>query len=136
MSINRRIGAESGIEYTYMNSNVETVIGQLAQNLHFIGIPVRIDFRAVSWQGLDMYIGINAKAEKCIAASIGHVRCEEKRLQWSAGAFAGIQYHLGKHSHLYFQPELSYYFTKTDLITYRTENPCIFSLNAGLRFDL
>lgn len=136
MGINNRFGAESGIEYTYMNSNIETVIGQLAQNLHFIGIPVRFDYRALSWQGLDMYIGVSAKAEKCIAASIGHVRCEEKRLQWSAGAFAGIQYQLGKHSHLYLQPELSYYFTETDLITYRTENPCIFSLNAGLRFDL
>lgn len=136
MGINNCFGAESGIEYTYMNSNIETVIGQLTQNLHFIGIPVRFDYRALSWQGLDMYIGVSAKAEKCIAASIGHVRCEEKRLQWSAGAFAGIQYQLGKYSHLYLQPELSYYFTETDLITYRTENPCIFSLNAGLRFDL
>lgn len=136
MDLNKRTGAESGIEYTYMHSTVETVVGKLDQNLHFIGIPLRFDFRAFSWNGLDMYFGLGGKAEKCIGASLGQVECEEKRLQWSAGAFAGIQYNLGKRAHLYFQPEFSYSFSKTDLITYRTENPFVFSLNAGVRFDL
>lgn len=136
MDMNSRIGAESGIEYTYMHSTVETVVGKLDQNLHFIGIPLRFDFQVFSWKGVDMYIGIGGKAEKCIAASLGQVRCEEKQLQWSADAFAGIQYKVGRRAHLYLQPEFSYCFTNTDLITYRTDNPCIFSLNAGLRFDL
>ena len=131
-----RIGAECGLEYTYMHSSVESMAGQLSQNLHFIGIPVRFDARVCSWNGFDMYAGIGIKAEKCVAASIGHVQCEEKRIQWSAGTFAGVQYQIGKRTHLYFQPDLSYYLTKTDLITYRTENPFTFSLNAGIRFDL
>ena len=74
--------------------------------------------------------------EKCVSASLGTVLCEESRLQWSAEAFGGIQYRLGGRAHLYFQPELSYYFTRTDLITYRTEHPLGLSLHAGLRFDL
>lgn len=138
MDITSRIGAECGIDYTFMHSDVETEteVGQLSQNLHFIGIPLRFDTRIWSWNGFDMYAGIGVKAEKCIAASLGQVQCDERRLQWSTETFAGAQCNIGRRTHLYFQPELSYYLTKTDLITYRTENPLTFSLNAGIRFDL
>ena len=136
IDLTSRMGAECGLEYTYMHSSVESMAGKLSQNLHFIGIPVRFDARVCSWNGFDMYAGIGIKAEKCVAASIGHVQCEEKRIQLSAGTFAGVQYPIGRRAHLYFQPDLSYYLTKTDLITYRTENPFTFSLNAGIRFDL
>ena len=132
--INSRIGAECGVEYTYMHSNVKTEVGQLSQNLHFIGVPVRLDTRVWSWNKFDIYAGLGAKVEKC--ASYGDVRCEEIRLQWSAETYAGIQYKVSKHAHLYFQPDISYYFTKTDLITYRTEHPLTVSMNLGLRFDL
>ena len=136
MDLTSRIGIESGVEYTYMHSDIETVVGNLSQNLHFIGIPLRFDTQVLSWSGLDMYLGIGGKAEKCVAASLGQVKCEEKRMQWSAGVFAGVQYQIGGNTHLYFQPEMNYSFTDTDLITYRTENPMIFSINAGFRFDL
>ena len=136
MDLTPRFGAECGMEYTYMHSGIEAETERLSQNLHFIGIPVRLDTRIWSWNGFDMYAGIGVKAEKCVAASLGQVQCEEKRLQWSTGTFAGVQYSIGRHTSLYFQPELSYYLTKTDLITYRTENPLTFSLNAGVRFDL
>ena len=43
---------------------------------------------------------------------------------------------IGAKTSLYLQPSLSYYFTKTELVTYRTENPLCFTLQAGLRFDL
>lgn len=137
VDLTARSGVECGIEYTYIHSSVGGESEQLlSQALHFIGIPVRFDTQLLSWRGFDLYAGVGVKAEKCISASLGQVRCEEKRLQWSAGTFAGIQYRIGKQSHLYFQPDLSYYLTKTDLITYRTENPLTFSLNAGIRFDL
>lgn len=134
--ITKRMGLESGIEYTYLHSDVDSEAGQLDQRLHFVGIPIRMDFRLWTRKSVDLYVGLGAKAEKCISASLGKVSCEEKTLQWSAGAFAGAQYKLGSRSYLYFQPEFSYGFTKTDLITYRTENPFVFSLNAGIRFDL
>lgn len=136
MEMTPRIGVESGIEYTILHSTVNSQVGQMDQQLHFVGIPVRVDTRLWTRNGLDLYAGLGAKAEKCVAASLGKIACEEPRLQWSAGAFAGVQYRIGPRAHLYFQPDFSYIFTKTELITYRTENPLVFSLNAGLRFDL
>lgn len=136
MAFTSRWGMESGIEYTYLHSGVESAVGRLDQRLHFIGIPVRMDARLLSRGGFDLYAGVGAKAEKCLAASLGQVRCEENRIQWSAEAIAGVQYGIGNRAYLFFQPEASYYLTKTDLVTIRTEKPISFTLHAGLRFDL
>ena len=131
-----RFGVECGVDYTYLHSSMESAVGRLDQQLHFIGIPVRLDTRLFSRDGIDLYAGVGAKAEKCISASLGQIRCEENRIQWSAEAFAGVQYGIWNKAHLFFQPEVSYYFTETDLVTYRTENPFTLTIHAGLRFDL
>jgi len=130
------LGVESGAEYTYLHSTQESAAGTLDQRLHFVGIPLRVDFRIWQLGSFDLYAGFGAKLEKCVSASLGRVACEEPRLQFSAEAFGGIQFQLWGRAHLYLQPSLSWYLTQTDLITYRTENPLGFSLNAGLRFDL
>jgi len=136
MGLTSRIGLESGLEYTYLHSVEEYGNQRLDQRLHFIGIPLRADVRLWSLRGFDVYAGLGAKMEKCFAASLGVVASREPRLQWSAEAFLGLQYRLGPWASLYFQPELSYYFTKTELVTARTENPLSLSLQAGFRFDL
>ena len=130
------LGVESGAEYTYLHSTQESAAGTLDQRLHFVGIPLRVDFRIWQLGSFDLYAGFGAKLEKCVSASLGRVACEEPRLQFSADAFGGIQFQLWDRAHLYLQPSLSWYLTQTDLITYRTENPVGFSVNAGLRFDL
>ena len=136
LDLTPRLALESGLEYTYLHSVEESVAGRLDQRLHFVGIPLRLNARLWSRDGWDLYAGVGGKVEKCVAASLGKIQCEEPRLQGTAEAFGGIQYRLGSRVHLYFQPELSYYFTRTDLITYRTEHPLGLSLHAGLRFDL
>lgn len=136
MALTSRWGVESGIEYTYLHSAVESMAGDMDQQLHLIGIPLRMDVRLWSHDRFSLYAGLSAMAEKCVAASVGKISCEEKRVLWSTGTFAGVQYQIGGQAYLFFQPQLSYSITNTDLITYRTENPLVFSLNAGLRFDL
>ena len=136
LSLTPRIGLESGVDYTYLHSVEDLGNESLDQRLHFIGIPLRADVRIWSRNGFDLYSGLGVKLEKCVAATLGRISCDEPHLQFAAGAFAGLQYRLGARSWLYFQPELSYYFTRTELITCRTENPVSVSLQAGLRFEL
>lgn len=130
------LGVESGVEYTYLHSVADSYLGTQDQRLHFIGIPVRMD--AIIWSNrlLEVYAALGGKAEKCVSASLGRINCDEPRLQWSAELAGGIQYHLWDRVNLYLQPELEWYLTQTDLITYRTEHPLGFALHAGLRFDL
>lgn len=136
LDLTPRLALESGLEYTYLHSVEESVAGRLDQRLHFIGIPLRMETTLWTWDRLGFYAGIGGKVEKCVAASLGKIQCEEPRLQGTAEAFGGIQYRLGSRVHLYFQPELSWYLTKTDLITCRTEHPLGLTLHAGLRLDL
>lgn len=136
LDLTPRLAVESGLEYTYLHSVEESVAGRLDQRLHFVGIPLRLNARLWSRDGWDLYAGVGGKVEKCVAASLGKIQCEEPRLQGTAEAFGGIQYRLGSRVHLYFQPELSWYLTKTDLITCRTEHPLGLTLHAGLRLDL
>ena len=129
------LGIGSGIEYSYLHSVASSIMANVDQRLHFIGIPLRFDARLWSNHHWEVYAGLGGKAEKCISASYGNLKCEEPRLQWSAEAFGGIQYRIWNNTSLYLQPELSWYLTQTDLVTYRTEHPFGLSFNVGLRFD-
>lgn len=131
-----RFSIETGLNYTYLHS-VEDNKGSLSdQKLHFAGIPLRAEYAVISKGNFSLYAGAGASVEKCLKASVGRRSYDEKRLQWAGETFAGAEYKLWKSTSLYLQPTVSYWFTYTDLVTYRTENPLVFSVDAGLRFHL
>ena len=131
-----RFSIETGLNFTYLHS-IEDNNGSLSdQKLHFAGIPLRAEYAVIRKGNFSLYAGAGASMEKCLKASIGSRSYSEKRLQWAGEAFAGTEFILWKNTSLYLQPKLSYWFTDTDLITYRTENPLVFSIDAGLRFHL
>lgn len=131
-----RFSIETGLNYTYLHS-VEDNFGSLSdQKLHFAGIPLRASYAFIRKGTFSLYAGAGTSVEKCLRASIGSRSYDEKHLQWAGEAFAGAELKLWKSTSLYLQPTVSYWFTDTDLVTYRTENPLVFSVNAGLRFHL
>lgn len=131
-----KFSIETGLNYTYLHS-VENNNGSLSdQRLHLAGIPVRAEYAIVLNNNFSIYAGAGASVEKCLKASLGKKTYNEKRLQYAAETFAGAELRLWKNTSLYLQPTLSYWLTDTDLITYRTENTLVFSVDAGLRFRL
>lgn len=134
--LSHRLSFETGLNYTYLHS-VEDDHGFLSdQRLHLAGIPLRAEFALIRRRAFSLYAGAGATLEKCLKASIGSRTYSERRLQCSGEAFAGAEYNIWKNTSLYLQPTVSYWFTETDLITYRTENPLVFSISAGIRFHL
>lgn len=127
-----RIFAESGIEYSYLHSKQDDIHSEL----HFAGIPLRMDFVILTAGPVELYAGAGGKVEKCLKASLGGIEVKERDLQWSASARIGSQIRLAENVRLYLEPDLSYYFTKTTITTYRTENPLGLTVRAGLRFDI
>ena len=76
----------------------------------------------MNWQFLDtgrfsLYAGAGGMIEKCVSAKFGSRAMDEPGVQWSVLGAAGAQYDLGGLVGLYFEPEVSYYFTETDLRT-------------------
>lgn len=128
---------ESGLVYSLLRAEVAVQYGngKLQQRLHLIGVPLRLNWRILDRSGFSLYIGAGAMAEKCIRARFGNETVEEKGFQGSVFGVAGMQYRLGGPAALYFEPEVSYYFTKTQLRTSRTDSPVSLSLQLGVRFS-
>ncbi|HIW66206.1 MAG TPA: PorT family protein [Candidatus Alistipes intestinipullorum] len=131
------LSLESGVIYTLVRSDVQTRYSSedVSQKLHFIGIPLRLNWRFFERGRLSLYIGAGGMAEKCVSAKFGTTSVNESALQWSALAAVGLQYRLGEVVGLYFEPEGSYYFTETRLRTVRTESPMTLSLRLGVRLS-
>lgn len=127
-----RLWLESGIEYTRMHSRLDG----LHTVMHYAGIPLRVDCRLFSTSRFEVYAGLGGKAEKCLKATLGGVKVSEPKLQWSGSALLGAQARLSGSAWIYVQPDLTYYFTKSTLVSYRSENRLGLTVNAGLRFDI
>jgi len=127
-----RISLESGLDFTRLHSRLDGIHTMM----HFAGIPLRANVSLFSAGPLEVYAGAGGKAEKCLKASIGGMEYKEPKIQWSGSALLGAQARITRSAYLYLQPELSYYFTKTRLASYRTENRFGMTVNAGLRFSL
>ena len=121
----------SGIEYFYLNSSVA---GE-RQTLHWLGVPLNYKYRIVNRQSWAAGLGAGATLEKCLNASLlGHDYKENA--QMSARVFADLRFALTPVLSLYACPELSYYFTETNLPIYRSGKPLAFGVTAGLAIEL
>lgn len=131
------LSLESGVNYTLLRSDVRAQYSSddVSQKLHFIGIPLRLNWQFFERGRFSLYIGAGGQVEKCVSAKFGSKSVDEPGVQWSALAAAGAQYRIGKLVGLYFEPEGSYYFTQTGLRTARTDSPLTLTLRLGMRLS-
>lgn len=125
----------SGVHYTLLRSEatVSQQSARLRQRLHFIGIPVRVEVRFLRRSDFSLYAGAGVMAEKCVGGRLGDRPVRIPSVQWSVGGSVGAQYALGGHAALYFEPDLSYYLTRSELRTVRTDSPLTLSLRLGVK---
>ena len=131
------LSLESGVNYTLLRSDVTVKYSSedVSQKLHFIGIPLRMNWQFLERGRFSLYIGAGGMVEKCVSAKFGSKSMDEPGVQWSALAAVGAQYRLGGMVGLYFEPEGSYYFTETNLKTARTDSPLTLTLRLGVRLS-
>lgn len=131
------LSLETGVNYTLLRSEVSYWKGaeEFSQKLHFIGVPLRLNWQFFERGRFSTYIGAGGMLEKCVAAKFGTRSVEEPAVQWSVSGAAGVQYRLGNVVGLYFEPEVSYYFTDTRLRTSRSDAPLTLTLRLGMRFS-
>lgn len=130
------LSLDCGLNYTLLRSDVRLPYSSedVSQVLHFIGIPLRLNWQFVERGPFSAYLGGGGMVEKCVAARLGSEFVGEKALQWSLAAALGAQYRLGNHVALYFEPEVSCYLTDTELRTSRTDASPTLTLRLGMRF--
>lgn len=127
---------ESGVTYTCLSSDVtfEGSLDKLKQKLHYIGIPIRANWSFVNNKHFTAYISAGGSAEKCVYGKIGSENETVEPLQLSVTGAIGAQYNVNRRIGLYVEPGISYFFDDGSMIqTIRKENPCNFTLHAGIR---
>ncbi|MBR4568384.1 MAG: hypothetical protein IKO24_01405 [Bacteroidales bacterium] len=133
LPLNDHLFLESGLYYSYLHSTSHAVSDQ---SLHFVGIPVKAGWRMGMSRRTSLSFSAGAKAEKCILALRDGQRFKEPGIQLAAVGSAAFQYDFTSHVGIFLAPELSYWFTKTELPTYNTENPFNLSLKAGINLTV
>ena len=133
LPLNGHLFLESGLYYSYLHS---TSHAGSDQSLHFVGIPVKAGWRMGMSRRTSLSFSAGAKAEKCILALRDGQRFKEPGIQLAAVGSAAFQYDFTSHVGIFLAPELSYWFTKTELPTYNTENPFNLSLKAGINLTV
>lgn len=127
---------ETGLTYTYLASDVEfdNSSEKLSQKLHYLGIPVRANWNFVDNKNFTMYVSAGGAVEKCIYGKVGSESETVKPVQVSVMGAVGAQYNISNKVGLYVEPGVSYFFDDGSPVqTIRKENPCNFTLQAGIR---
>lgn len=130
------LSLETGLNYTLLRSNV-TVSGrvkEVRQELHLIGIPLRVSWSFLQAGPFSMYVGAGGMAEKCVSARFGSENVQEKRILWSLSGLVGAQLRLGRWAGIYFEPSVTHYLTNSSLRTTYTDSKAALDLRIGLRF--
>lgn len=129
--VGKRMYIGSGVEYFYLRSSVA---GE-KQILHWLGIPLNFKYSLVQNRAWTAGIGAGATAETCLNASLLGREYKED-MQFSAKLFADLRFPITRVLSLYACPEISYYFTQTNLPIYRSGKPVAFGVTAGLAINL
>ena len=152
---NERLGIESGLTYTLLNSTFTTAAGTAngnttgKQTLHYIGIPLNVTYNIIGSKLFNVYASAGGAMEKAVGGyfeTTGHVEgkrsetnrnsLKPKELQWSLNASAGAQVNVLNQLGLYVEPGISYRIPSGSHVrSIYTDKKLDFSIGFGIRFN-
>ena len=152
---NERLGIESGLTYTLLNSTFTTAAGTAngnttgKQTLHYIGIPLNVTYNIIGSKLFNVYASAGGAMEKAVGGyfeTTGHVdgkrsetnrnSLKPKELQWSLNASAGAQVNVLNQLGLYVEPGISYRIPSgCHVRSIYTDKKLDFSIGFGIRFN-
>jgi hypothetical protein len=133
-------------DYTALSGTTET---RTERYLHYLGIPLNIQYRAWEWRGLSLYLSGGPMVETAVGARVetrsfvsGKPASEQwetlscRDWFWSLNAGAGLQFKIARETALYLQPCLSWHIPGGYHIeSSYTARPLSFELDFGVRWS-
>ena len=135
-----RLSINTGLNYTRYASDRTRIFSDYTyqndrQYVHYLGIPVRLDWMIVNRKHFNFYLGAGIQADKCIYATVGGERLHEKEVLFGLNGAMGLQFNIVPMVGLYFEPDISYSLNEGSIQTYRSREPFVVTLRGGLRFN-
>ena len=140
-----KLSIGAGVNYTYLQRDFSALVNKVkyptaTSRLHYMGLTASVFYDFIQEGRLTVYGRAGGAVDKCISAKyiLGDYSMNQdaEGLQWSANAGVGIEYRIAKPLSIFVDPSASYYFDCNQPKSIRTEQPLMFSLEAGLRFSL
>lgn len=135
----------TGLQYTYLVNHISGSTFDLKQELHYLGIPVKLAVNLVKRGDFVVYSAIGGTVEKGLAGVQTSVVEGEgtwkgnqsiEGIQCSLTGQFGLSYNLSNSLLLYLEPGVAWYIPSDQPVSNRTEEPFNFNLSLGLRYKL
>ena len=147
----KRIGLESGLQYTRLNSLFQTGEGinriDEKQRIDYLGVPLKVSYRIWSGKHVGIYTSAGVTLEIPVKSTVTteYILNNQPQLrdshhldvplQWSTGIGIGVQYNITPTIGIFAEPGVQYYIPDgSGFETYRTQHPFTITIPAGLRF--
>ena len=123
--LNQFLGIETGVQYSHVPTD--------ERNLHYIGVPVKVNAKFVKTPKVDLYASAGGVAEKCIAGAPSN-NFKNEPIQLAVTAGIGANYKLNDRMALFVEPTVSHHFkTDSKQETTRTGRPTNLNVLCGVR---
>ena len=135
----------TGIQYSYLANHITGSSFNLKQELHYLGIPVKLAVNLVKRGDFVVYSALGGTIEKGLAGVQtstvdGEGTWKGKQsvqgIQTSLTGQFGLSYSLNSNFLLYFEPGVAWYIPNDQPVSNRTEEPFNFNLSLGIRYKL
>ena len=144
LPLSKQLYLSTGLQYSLYNSKFTmSQTGEKRQQVHYLGIPVRLDWVFASNSRFDVYAGGGVLWDFCLNATLAGMNLEKDRPSLSLVGAGGIQMNVTKRLGIYLEPELNWRIPTDNpklgnhsLVTYRSEHPVMFSVATGIRINL
>ena len=145
-----RWSVQTGFSYTILRSQYEALQNNLKQvlvdqDIHYLGIPLQLNYRILKYERLGLYLAGGGMVEKAVALNYELLDLDGKQsqyaasvkgVQWSVNLGFGLEYYFSDFVGVFVDPSLVYYFDSSQPLSLRTEEPLQLKLDIGLRFQL
>lgn len=138
-----RLAVSTGVVYTKLNSDfLMLMLSQQIkrhQSLHYIGIPLNLQYALWQWRGLSVYLSAGGQVDWNVKAEANTDGVDQEMnkdwAQWSVSGSLGVQYDFIPQIGLYVEPGVRHYFDNGSHVSnFFKDKPTDFNLQLGLRF--
>lgn len=133
-----KLGITTGLDYSLYSSVFTYPTGKKTQLVHYLGIPVRLDWTLTSGKWFDAYLGAGIKGDLCMSATLAGEALGKDGPAFRLLGVSGIQFNATSHLGIYVEPGISWTLPseRRVLSTYSSDHPWMFTVATGVRFNL
>ncbi|MBP5488534.1 MAG: outer membrane beta-barrel protein [Bacteroidales bacterium] len=143
-----KLAVSAGVDWSFLvrtfQGKYKTAEGTFTHNMQYIGVPVSLSYDVVDSKTLLFYCYAGGSIEKAISSkyyiyadSAAPIFTEKvPSLQYGVFGGLGVEFRVSDLIGLYVDPSVKYYFPGDQPKSIRTDKPLMFSVEAGIRFNL